>query len=194
MKDVNDPAYWEADYRNQDTPWDLGQAAPALTAWLPGHPGKKLRAINPGCGRGHDAFALGRAGYEVLAVDFAPTAVAAVRAAAKPGVTALETDLFTLSAEQVGTFDLWFEHTCFCAIDPAMRPRYVETARKLIKPDGLLLAVFFTHGDTGGPPFDVRPEEIERLFGPHFTVELSPIENSVKRRRGEETLGLLRPR
>lgn len=195
---IESPDYWQDRYQRHDVPWDLGEPAPALVEWLASHDGRGLRAIVPGCGPGHDALALARAGFAVTAVDFAEAAVATTRAAAgAAGVTmdVLQADLFSLDPAHVGRFDLWFEHTCFCAIDPAMRPRYVETAARLVVPGGRLLAVFFTHGEPDGPPYDVRPHEIAPLFAPHFAVErLEPVTCSVAKRQGEETLGELRRR
>ena len=69
---------WEQSYRDQDTPWDLGGAAPPLISLL------KKEGVNlltgqtvlvPGCGYGHDAEALRRVGLEVTGLDLAPTAL-----------------------------------------------------------------------------------------------------------------------
>jgi SAM-dependent methyltransferase len=198
MPSVESPDYWENSYRSGRLPWDLGIPAPALTTWLATHPGDGQRAFNPGCGMGHDAVAMTAAGYAVTANDFAASAAAATRLAADAAglkLEVLQADLFTLTPENAGCYDLWVEHTCFCAIDPAMRKRYVEVAAALLKPAGCLFAVFFTHGESGGPPFDVQRAEIESLFSARFEIErLEPVTNSVPSRQGEETLAVFRRR
>ncbi|MEB3196321.1 MAG: methyltransferase domain-containing protein [Candidatus Sericytochromatia bacterium] len=193
VTEARQAAFWQARYEAEDAPWDLGQPAPALLTWLKTHPGDQRRVLVPGCGRGHDALALAEAGYTVVAVDFAASALDALRqASAAKGlsVSVHEADLFDLDPARVGQFDLWFEHTCFCAIDPAERSRYVAQAARLLSPDGQLIGVFFTHGEAGGPPFDSRPEEIQRLFAQDFVQhELVTTPHSVPKRRGKETWG-----
>jgi SAM-dependent methyltransferase len=186
---------WQARYDSADTPWDLGEAAPALLAWLQQNPGEGRRAIVPGCGRGHDALALAQAGWDVLAVDFAASAIEETRAAGTRAGVALTTrqaDLFELTPAEVGTFDLWFEHTCFCAIDPADRSRYAETAAALVRPGGQLIGVFYAHGKPGGPPYDTRPEAVREAFQSDFSfTALAVTPHSVPRRAGQELWGEL---
>jgi SAM-dependent methyltransferase len=79
---VTDANAWQARYDTADTPWDLGEPAPALLEWLKMNPGQGRRALVPGCGRGHDALALAQAGWGVVAVDFAASAIEEARAAA----------------------------------------------------------------------------------------------------------------
>ena len=79
-------------------------------------------------------------------------------------------DFFAPAAGAV--FDGLFEHTCFCAIDPARRADYVRSAAAAIKPGGRLLAVFFTdpENDGAGPPFGCTREELDALFGRDFRL------------------------
>ena len=193
MSTIDQPDFWEPHYKYDQAPWDLGQPAPALKEWLRLHPDARGRVAVLGCGRGHDAIALARAGFDVTAVDFAPTAIAEARAlAAEAGVplTLHEGDALALPAGWAGTFDWVFEHTCFCAIDPMKRTAYVELVHQLLKPDGCLVGVFFTHGESGGPPFDVRPIEIQRLFEGRFMINaLGPTTHSVDQRQGKEHFG-----
>ena len=196
----SDRAFWEGLYQHGEDGWDLGAATPPLVRWTAAHPelvdGKRVLVI--GCGRGHDARMLARAGAKVTAVDFAAEAVAGARAlAASEGVTmeVLQADLFELPSqpEHAGRYDLCVEHTCFCAIDPARRAEYVEAVRALVVDGGHLLALFYAHGRPGGPPFTTDDAELERLFPPRFVVEHREIPpDSLERRRGAERLWLLR--
>jgi hypothetical protein len=73
-----------------------------------------------------------------------------------------------------GVFDWVFEHTCFCAIDPALRADYVAAVHASLRPGGRLLAIFYL--DPGndspdeGPPFESTLAELDRLFHSRFTV------------------------
>ena len=188
---------WEQKYQLGKAGWDLGRPAPGLVTWLGANPGRDGRAIVPGCGPGHDAVALAKHGFEVVAIDFAPSAIAATRALAEEAgvrLTALEADLFALPADLDGTADLVFEHTCFCALPRDRRGAYRDVLARLTRPGGLLLGVFFTFPDDGsGPPFPIACDDLPGAFAPAFALEvLTPVLDSVARRRGEEHLALLR--
>lgn len=196
MSTVDQPEFWDPHYEFNQAPWDLGQAAPAIAEWLRVHPDARGRAAVLGCGRGHDALALAAHGFEVTAFDFAPTAIAAAKARAEKQKLAIRfeaRDIFGLLPDFAGAFDYVFEHTCFCAIDPHKRQAYVDLVQGLLKPGGSLVGVFFTHGESGGPPYDVRPIEIERLFGSRFEVRaLGPTMHSVSERQNKEHFGEFR--
>jgi methylase of polypeptide subunit release factors len=74
------PAAWEQRYQDGTTRWDLGHPAPAFQALL-----ESADAPNPGsalvlgAGRGHDAIFFAQQGFDVTAVDFAPSAIQALR-------------------------------------------------------------------------------------------------------------------
>ena len=200
--DQPDPSrsdFWEGAYQQDQTGWDLGQASPLFADLLGGDdappPG---RLLVPGCGRGHDALLFGRHGFNVTGVDFAPSAVAAATAAARAAglpATFVEADLFTLGQRWPGGFDYVAEHTCFCAIDPARRPEYVEVVRDLLRPGGQLIAIFYVHDRPGGPPYTTSEAEIRARFEPSFVIDrLAPAANSVPRRQGQELFGRLRRR
>src|SRR5204863_4170732 len=105
-------------------------------------------------------------------------------------------DLFNLPAAWRASFDWVWEHTCFCAIQPAQRPVYVESVFEMLRPGGQLLAIFYL--DPGndspdeGPPFEVSIAELDRLFLPKFTLvrEWLP-EHSYKGREGREWMRIL---
>ncbi|PSN17570.1 SAM-dependent methyltransferase [filamentous cyanobacterium CCP5] len=187
---------WQQRYQEGPPRWDLGQPAPALVDWLTAPtvpvPG---RVLVPGSGRGHDALLLARHGFEVMAVDFAPEAIAATREQAEAAglsIQCLQRNIFELTPEYSHQFDYVVEHTCFCAINPDLRPAYVHLMADLLKPGGRLIAIFFTHSRPGGPPFGLSPEAVTPLFSDRFhLLSLEPVKNSVPSRRGEEHFGQL---
>jgi 2-polyprenyl-3-methyl-5-hydroxy-6-metoxy-1,4-benzoquinol methylase len=64
---------WGQRYRDENTPWDRGRAHPSLQARLDSGelapPHENASCFVPGCGRGHDALGLARAGWKVTAMD-----------------------------------------------------------------------------------------------------------------------------
>ena len=199
---VDQPEFWEALYQQGTTGWDLGQPAPPFAALLAGQgPGAAPaagRLIALGAGRGHDAILFAQAGFDVVGIDFAPAAVAAARErAAEVGVAARfeQRDLFALPPAWDGTFEYVLEHTCLSALPPDRFSAYVEVVHRLLAPTGHYIALFFTHGQPGGPPFGITLAEIEQLFAPRFVIDyLGPSEHSPPRRQGRETFALMRPR
>jgi len=165
---------WENAYQRRETPWEKGKPHPGLVDFLAEHGPLPGEIFVPGCGSGHDVRALATSQNHVLGVDLAPFAIRKARSRPPIGDEEyLLADLFTLPAEMKGRFDWVFEHTCFCAIDPARRAEYVATVVRLLKPGGKMLAIFFINPDhdEDGPPFRVSTAELAEYFGEHFSVE-----------------------
>ena len=193
------PEHWDALYRQGDTGWDLGAAAPPLVDLLAGPdapPAGRLIAL--GSGRGHDALLFATQGFDVLGVDFAPAAVAAATAqAAAHGLTErahfLQADIFALPPAYRSAFDVVLEHTCMCALDPRLLDEYAALVTRLLRPGGTYVALFFTHGRPGGPPYTTAEAEILRLFAPRLAiVQLAPAVRSAPGFVGKEWLGIMR--
>jgi len=165
---------WDELYRRRETPWEKGRPHPALLDFLAENGPLTGEIFVPGCGSGHDVRALTTPTNHVVGIDIAPRAIA--KAEARPQIGREEyllADLFDLPAKFDHAFDWVFEHTCFCAIDPARRRDYVETIVRLLKPGGSLLAIFFINPDHDepGPPYGVSREELEKFFGARFAIE-----------------------
>ena len=128
-------------------------------------------ALVPGCGRAYDALALARKGFErVVAIDLSTTACAAAQEfLAQSGderASAVEVvcgDFFA----HAGSYDLVWDVTFLCALDPSVRQRWAEQQRRLLQPDGRLLTCVFPIVDkVGGPPFAMSVELVSSLLLP----------------------------
>jgi hypothetical protein len=107
-------------------------------------------------------------------------------------VTYWRGDFLNLAARYRGRFDWLFEHTCFCAIDPALRDQYVHAAATALRPGGLLLGIFYNIQPKSGPPFGTTREELLMRFRPHFRLLESAVPRSFPNRTGKELLMLWR--
>ena len=153
---------WEQRYRDGDTPWDKGEASPGLVDYLKQHP-LKGSVLVPGCGVGHDVRAIAQYGGAVTGIDLAPSAIAAAQQFPIVNGEQYEVqDLFRLPELHRAQYDYVFEHTCFCAIDVVLRPQYVKSVVKALKPGGHLLAVFYINPDhdKSGPPPSRFPQAV----------------------------------
>jgi methyl halide transferase len=200
MLNVANSEYWEQRYQEEKTAWDLGMAAPPFASLLQSEDSPISGRIAVfGCGRGYDALLFALYGFEVIGFDFAPCAINDANTLLsnlkkidlETNIKFLQRDIFELPQEFPSYFDYVLEHTCFCAIDPEARSLYPELVKSILKPQGKLIALFFTHNRPGGPPFGVTTEEIRSLFSPHFYISsLQPVTNSIPQRQGEEHLGI----
>lgn len=164
---------WEARYQAGELRWDKGAPAPGLVDFLAAHPAlPRGNVLVPGCGTGHEVRAWASAGFAVTGLDIAPSAIrlAEARSAEAAGELSFRRGDF-LRDEPVATFDWVFEHTLYCAINPAHRPAYVEAVARWLKPDGQFLAIHYLNPeDPDGPPFGVTRAELEVAFSSGFTL------------------------
>ena len=197
MLTTTEPQYWEQRYQENTAKWDIGMAAPPLASLLVSTEAPiagKIAVI--GCGQGHDAILFAKHGFDTIGFDFAPSAIALGQKLSQTmeiSMQFLQRDIFELPKEFPATFDYAIEHTCFCAIRPEQRPDYVKMVRSILKPTGELIALFWAHNRPDGPPFGVTLEEIKDLFSASFdTFNISPVNNSISSRHGEEYLARFR--
>ncbi len=191
------PTDWEDQYRCGETPWEKGAPSPGLAEFLKERP-IQGSVLVPGCGFGNDVRAIAAGAAEVVGVDIAQGAIAAASCIPAVGRERYEqADLFALPEHLRGAFDWVWEHTCFCAIEPARRPDYVAGVAAALRPGGHLLGIFYL--DPGqdrrdcGPPFETSLMELDRLFLSRFDLveEWSP-RSSYPGREGREWMRLLR--
>lgn len=198
MPSITESSDWEERYQEQTTPWDLGEAAPGFLRLLENNKLAPGKTAVLGCGRGYDAVLLAEHGFEVIGFDFAPTAIAdsiSLAQTTNNKAQFLQRDIFNLATEFPHHFDYVVEHTCFCAIPPERRAEYVKLVRSILRPNGELIAVFFTHNRSGGPPFGATPAQIRQYFEADFEIlMLEPVLNSVPSRQGEEHIARFRVR
>ncbi|PTM14206.1 MAG: SAM-dependent methyltransferase [Bacteroidetes bacterium] len=179
--------YWEERWQAAQTGWDIGEASPPLLHYTNQLTNKQLRILIPGAGRAYEAIHLHQQGFtEVYVCDWAASAFAHLRQVAPdfPEAHLLVGNFFELDL----TVDLLLEQTFFCAIDPELRPQYVQKAAQILRPGGRLAGVLFAHPfPFQGPPFGGTLEEYRSLFSASFHIlqlEISPY--SIAPRLGNE--------
>ena len=182
---------WEAHYVAGDTPWDHGEAVPGLVDFLAAQAAMaRGRVLVPGCGMGHDAAAWAGAGCDVVGLDLAPTAMARAteRWRGRVGLAFRQGD-FLDSGGGDGTFDWVFEHTLYCAIDPALRDRHARAVGRWLRPGGHFLAVHYMNPDTdAGPPFPCTRDEVLARFGMELELLADWVPRSWEGRTGRERM------
>jgi len=191
------PEYWEKSYQVGDIGWDLGRPTPVFREWIKSE-STSLNICILGAGNGWDAIHLSEKGHKVTAVDFAPSAIKNMSAKARKKrvtIDILHSDIFEINNNYFGKFDVVLEYTCFCAIDPVQRNKYIQLVQNLLKPKGRYVALLFPTDKVpaeGGPPFAVNIDKTLKQYGHSFSVvkrEVSPF--SVRPRKGREEFVIL---
>lgn len=193
--------YWESRYQTKDMPWEKGEASPGLVDFLATHPQlRRGKVAVPGCGTGHDVREWAKAGFAAYGFDIAPSAIqlgnektqalagSLRKTDPSRGLHATFQLANFLQDEPPFQFDWLFEHTLFCAIDPAERDNYVHAVLRWLKPDGQFLAVNYLIPDKDGPPFGTTRDELWQRFSRCFDLVEEWVPRSYPNRTGLELM------
>ena len=157
--------YWENRYQQGQTGWDRGDVSPSLLHWLESGLLKPCRILVPGCGNGHEVAILAEKGFDVVAIDIAPTPIENLRKTLKNRqlkAELIQTDFFTWELEK--PFDAIYEQTSLCALHPDEWGEYEKCLFNWLKSKGKLFAQFMQTEVEGGPPFHCDIAVMTELF------------------------------
>lgn len=167
---------WNSRYLDADTPWDKGAPSPIieeLMAKLPQFFQAGSKVLIPGCGRGHDSQPFLKENMLVTGLDISSEALAdaAKVYGENENIRWITDDIFHMPDDQLEHYDIIWEHTCYCAIQPALRQDYVHSMLSLLKPNAYFIGTFFT--ETGipieqGPPFFTSRDDVFKNFDRKF--------------------------
>lgn len=146
-------------------PWERGAPHPLLEPWGRDLDGAGRRALVVGSGLGNDAEFIAARGFDVVAFDASPTAVAMARER-NPGspVDYAVADLLDLPAPWRRAFDLVVECLTVQSLPPALHPRASAAVAEAVAPGGtLFVAANAGDGDpdADGPPWFLARAEVE---------------------------------
>lgn len=156
---------WENRYQQGQTGWDRGEVSPNLLYWVESEILKPCRILIPGCGNGYEVLTFAEKGFEVVAIDIAPTPVVNLRKTLKErqlNAEIIQNDFFTW--ELGNPFDAIYEQTSLCALQPDKWESYEKCLYDWLKPGGKLFAQFMQTGEEGGPPFHCDIPVMTDLF------------------------------
>ncbi|KAH9782540.1 putative thiol methyltransferase 2 [Citrus sinensis] len=194
---------WEKCWEEGLTPWDIGQPAPIIVHLHQSGALPKGRALVPGCGTGYDVVAMASPERYVVGLEISDIAIKKAEevttvckfqlSSSLPNakfVSFLKADFFTWCPTEL--FDLIFDYTFFCAIEPEMRAAWAQKIKDFLKPDGELITLMFPISDhVGGPPYKVSVSDYEEVLHPMGFQAISIVDNklAIGPRKGREKLG-----
>jgi SAM-dependent methyltransferase len=165
---------WDADYRGPKPPaWDIGRPADELKKIVNEGKVHKCRAVDLCCGSGTDAIFLAGHGFDVTAVDVAPTALAQAKLKAdRAGVSVRWVLADVLNPPSLEPFDFLYDRGCYHVVRDQNLAAYLETIRRLSQPGSQFLLVSARREEqaAAGSP-GVTEEELRYDFLPMFDVE-----------------------
>ena len=174
-----DSSFWNLRYQNNQTGWDLGQVSEPIKKWFENQENKKINILIPGAGKGYEVKYGFEKGFEnIFYMDFSTRAGDLFKETCPgfPKDQILIGDFFSLKKPMF--FDVIIEQTFFCAIDPLLRPNYVEKTNEILKKNGKIIGLLFNREfDTKGPPFGGTEKEYKELFNSKFNFK--KFENSL---------------
>jgi SAM-dependent methyltransferase len=142
---------FEAHYRAKTTPWDLGRADFNLTDTVTKQPIESCRALDIGCGTGHNSIWLAQQGFQVTGVDVSETALQKAKEnASKAKAECTFLSAVFLAHEIPGApFGFIFDRGCWHLLDDRGREKFAEKAAYYLEEGGLWLSII---GSADEPP------------------------------------------
>ena len=167
---------WDGSYRGGKRPfWDAGVPSGELRRVVEQGTIRPGPAVDLGCGSGTDAIYLASKGFDVTAIDIAPTALSLGREKAElAGVKVRWLLANVLSLPQLKPFEFIFDRGCYHEVRFDNAAAYVETVRRLSQPGRtrfLLLAGNPNEAPVQYAPPQVAEEDIRSDFSPLFDFE-----------------------
>lgn len=156
---------WESRYQTGTIGWDRGVSSTNLNYWLDNDLLKPCRILVPGCGNGYEVLTLAKLGFDVVAIDIAPTAIDNLQALLNKESLNAELilgDFFTWQPDE--KFNAIFEQTSLCALPPELWEQYESQLHQWLKPQGEILAAFMQTDREGGPPYHCEMNNMKTLF------------------------------
>jgi SAM-dependent methyltransferase len=165
---------WDSDYQHTAPAlWDIGRPADELQKVVASGKVAKCRVVDMCCGSGSDAIYLASKGFDVTAIDVAPTALGqAQEKARQAGVSVKWVLADILAPPKLQPFDFLYDRGCYHVVRDQNLPAYLETVRRFSRPGAQFLLLAARRDEqAGGDPSGVTEEELHFDFLNLFDFE-----------------------
>lgn len=181
--------FWHNRWENNLTGFHLDDVNPHLREnWSVLNLPAGSRVFVPLCGKSLDLIWLAEQGYEVVAIELSPLAVAAffdennltperhdiegLEYLQSGKITLFCGDFFALTTEILGQVDAVYDRASLIALPPAMRQDYAEKMTELAQSaPKLLVTLEYEQSKMDGPPFSVSEDEVRTLYQAKYQVK-----------------------
>ena len=185
-----DPAFWHQRWSTNQIGFHLPEVNPYLQRfWSPLELEQGSRVLVPLCGKTLDLLWLAHQGHSVLGVELSEKAITdffqehqlepsvseeGVFKVFRAGDIELRCgDFFALTAKDVAGCTALYDRAALIALPAPMREQYAAHLQSLL-PDcvGLLITLDYDQAQMSGPPFAVGDDEVQRLLGSNWRLEV----------------------
>lgn len=156
-------------YKSGTAPWVIGEPQKAVVD-LERAGMIRGRVLDVGCGAGEHTILLTKLGYDVLGVDYAPSAVEQARRNAE--AKGVEARFEVADAMDLGNarYDTIVDSALFHIFDATDRPRYVRSLHAACRRGGLVHVLALSDRGRGFGP-QVSESDIRDAFGDGWVLE-----------------------
>jgi thiopurine S-methyltransferase len=187
-----DKSFWIKRWEQGETGWHQQEIEPALISNFSSL--KPTRVLVPLCGKSLDLTWLIARGHEVIGVELSELACesffqennishevtrsGSFKIFRGPNITLFNGDFFELSPSEIGQIGAIYDRAALIALPPQLRPTYTNKICSIVEscardPFSFLQIVLVRIPKSDqGPPFSVSFEELQRLYGAQFKIEL----------------------
>ncbi|MDI1480987.1 class I SAM-dependent methyltransferase [Polyangium sp. y55x31] len=170
-------AFYRAYEEGVHAPWDIGRPQSDIVA-LAEAGGFRGDVLDVGCGPGDNAIFLAARGHVVTGLDMVENALSKARTRAqRSGVSVQFVHGNALELDMLGrTFDTVLDSGLLHVFGSDMRPRYVESLSRVVRPGGMYYALVWSDKEPGGEgPRRLSEAEIRAAFSSGWNVrEIRP--------------------
>jgi hypothetical protein len=185
-RDANSPEFWDERFDRRFMPWDQAGVPEAFMAFALEYRKALKNVLIPGCGSAYEALWFAQEHWQVKAIDFSPSAVAAAHQQLGEHADVVEqADFFAYKPPFEP--DWIYERAFLCALPRDRWPDYATRMAALLRPGALLAGFYFLGATPKGPPFGIERDVLDALLTPHFElVEEHDVTGSISVFAGRE--------
>ena len=179
-----EPLYVAAAERGDAVPWDRGAPHPLVAEWAADIDGTGRSALVVGSGLGPDSELLAERGFDVVAFDVSPTAIASTRERFPDSSVRYQVaNLLEPPREWRHAFDFVLESLTVQSMPPQFHDGAIANVARMVAPGGTLLVVATARdaadGVPDGPPWPLTRAEVESFAREGLeTVEIEAIRDT----------------
>lgn len=185
-----EPEFWHKRWSTNQIGFHLPEVNPYLQRfWSQLGVEQGSRVLVPLCGKTLDLLWLAQQGYSVLGVELSEKAAAdfflehqlepsvseegAFKVFRAADIEIRCGDFFVLSPEDVSDCTALYDRAALIALPGPMRERYAAHLQKILPQCvGLLITLDYSQDEMPGPPFSVGDDEVQRLLGEVWRLEV----------------------
>jgi thiopurine S-methyltransferase len=185
-----EPEFWHKRWSTNQIGFHLPEVNPYLQRfWSQLGVEQGSRVLVPLCGKTLDLLWLAQQGYSVLGVELSEKAAAdfflehqlepsvseegAFKVFRAADIEIRCGDFFALSPEDVNDCTALYDRAALIALPGPMRERYAAHLQKILPQCvGLLITLDYAQDEMPGPPFSVGDDEVQRLLGEVWRLEV----------------------